>query len=1503
MNKVYSLKYSAVHGAVIAVSELCKRRSRSSTSGRVSKLLKTSAIGVGLLAGSAGTALALPTGGQVAAGKISIKQASPSTMKIVQSTQKGIINWQSFGVGANQSVDFVQPSASSVTLNRVMGSNPTAIYGHLNANGQVFLVNPNGVLFAPGASVNVGGIVASTLGISDQDFLAGNYHFSGAGSGSVVNQGAITAAKGGYVALIGPTVRNDGEIQAPQGSVDLGGGGAVDMTFADNTLVSFQVNGAALDAAVSNGGAIDAQGGHVVLSAEAKDALLKTVVNNTGVVSADSVADNGGTVTLLGGPSGSVQVSGRLSASSQDGTGGTVSVTGQEVTVGSGAQIDATGGSGGGEVNIGGSLRGGSLPLATTTRVDSGATLDASATTTGNGGAINVVSDLANPASLTVVHGNLLADGGSLGGDGGRIETSGATLDSSGIVVRAGAPKGNSGHWLLDPSMIEITSSPSASGTSSSNSSNTTTISATSTSYVDPATIDSALNSGTSVTVQTSGLGSNNDGAFDVWVLSPITKSAGGTATLTLQAANSVYVGAPISSSSGPLNVNLYAGNDGGTLTGHGAVLLAADITTDGGAINFGTNQSYTYSQSGVTQLAGGDVYVDSQLSPSGGAPSTSQLITLDTTSATGSGGDVNIYGQTLIANPAGLTINTAHTGSSGSDGNVYFAGTIDSGNTFQYVSTSETWNGALTAAQSGTGANVGDTYLATIPTSLINAVASFSTNYRQAWLGGERLVSSSVTGTPNSSDSTSLYKEWYWVTGPLGLVVNSSSPTGYGTAFFTQHGSTTQNGQGGTAYNGAYTNWNPSTSLGSGYTSGSTLGEPNNSSGTNMTPSGAREWVLQFVGTAGQWNDLPPSSMLGYVKETNLAAAPLTVNSGTGNITLGAGVGTNAPLESFNATGNLINLPQNPSIDTTNGANVNGQAQVWNGSAYVPTTLLSITAVNASQTYGSAMPGGLQISYTEQGQSASPTPPSNVSAASVSWNSTSPSSSSDVGIYQATVSGASWSGSGANPYTFLYVNGALTINPAHVSVTGLSAANRAYNGSTTVALTGAPELTGLMNGDTGSLNGGSPYTGTVASADVQLVNGTPQPQAVTTNFSYTLSSGNPADYTFVQPTLTATITPATIHVTGLTAQPRNYDGTTVIALTGTPNVSGFVGTTDAGNVSNLKGTVASPNVQWVNSVAQSQAVTGNLQLNVTSGNANDYTLAQPALGSVVITPAPVSVTGLSPVARNYDRTTTVALGGTPVFNGVVPGESLTIGNLANAGTASAASVGTHSVTAHIQLADAASGPGSVSNYVLSAQPTVGSVTISAKPLQLGNVTLSSPKVYDGTTSVQVLSSQLTGVAPGDQVGFVSSASVPPNTMGTAVPVTFHDYLTGTGAANYTLTQPTGMTIAVIPPAQNVVAPVQGGVSALAATTSTAASTGSTTGGTSGGTSGGSTDGAGAMPPVVVNGPVTSGLTSISVVNGGVNAPGVASQNNGFAQSLPSSVGGQTTNGQEQSDY
>lgn len=270
-------------------------------------LRRTSHIGLGLGAFTPVLALANPTGGQVVAGQASITTPSANGLVVHQGSQSAIINWQQFNIGSGEYVTFQQPSSSSVVLNRVVGGSPTSILGNLNANGQVFLVNTNGVFFGHGASVDAQGFLASSLDINNSDFLAKNYVFnkSGNGSATVVNQGNIIAHRGGYVVLAGDYAENDGIVDAQSGHVVLAAGAKSTLTLQGNSLVSYVVNGATLAslAGAKNAGQLLADGGTVIMTADVANALKATVVNNTGLVEARSISrKNGGIyLTALGG--------------------------------------------------------------------------------------------------------------------------------------------------------------------------------------------------------------------------------------------------------------------------------------------------------------------------------------------------------------------------------------------------------------------------------------------------------------------------------------------------------------------------------------------------------------------------------------------------------------------------------------------------------------------------------------------------------------------------------------------------------------------------------------------------------------------------------------------------------------------------------------------------------------------------------------------------------------------------------------------------------------------------------------------------------------------------------------------------------------------------------------------------------------------------------------------------------------------------------------------------
>ena len=282
---------------------------------------------------------AAPAGGVVAAGGASIA-ASGARTTITQTTQNAAINWQSFNIAAGESVQFVQPNSSSVALNRVLGPDPSAIFGSLSANGKVFLVNPNGVLFGSGASVNVSGLVASTLNITDGNFMAGSYSFTDPGIGSVINQGTINA-DGGYVALLGANVGNEGVISARLGTVALAAGNAMTLDVAGDDLLNVTVDQGAVNALVQNGGLIQADGGQVLLTAQAAAGLLSSVVNNTGVIRARTISSHDGTIKLLGDmQGGTLNLGGTLDASAPDGgDGGFIETSATNLRIASDAKV------------------------------------------------------------------------------------------------------------------------------------------------------------------------------------------------------------------------------------------------------------------------------------------------------------------------------------------------------------------------------------------------------------------------------------------------------------------------------------------------------------------------------------------------------------------------------------------------------------------------------------------------------------------------------------------------------------------------------------------------------------------------------------------------------------------------------------------------------------------------------------------------------------------------------------------------------------------------------------------------------------------------------------------------------------------------------------------------------------------------------------------------------------------------------------------------------------
>ena len=336
MSRIFRLVWSQVNQTWVAVPEVSRWQDKS-TCGRLIGFVMLSLLG-------SSNAQAGPAGAQVTAGAGAITQTG-STTTVLQSSQNLSMNWKSFNISPTETVNFVQPSATAIAVNRIYDTSGSQILGRLNANGQVFLINPNGVLFGRNAQINIGGLIASTLDLNDLSLGGNRLSFSGHGLGSVVNLGRINATgangTGGFVALLGNSVSNQGGISAPQGSVALGAGSAATLTFQNNSLVKLQIDQSLLNSLSENGGVIQASGGLVLMSAGAKDALLASVVNNTGVIEARTVGNHGGNIVLLGGMSaGTVNVAGSLDASAPNGgDGGFIETSAAHVKVANAANI------------------------------------------------------------------------------------------------------------------------------------------------------------------------------------------------------------------------------------------------------------------------------------------------------------------------------------------------------------------------------------------------------------------------------------------------------------------------------------------------------------------------------------------------------------------------------------------------------------------------------------------------------------------------------------------------------------------------------------------------------------------------------------------------------------------------------------------------------------------------------------------------------------------------------------------------------------------------------------------------------------------------------------------------------------------------------------------------------------------------------------------------------------------------------------------------------------
>ncbi|WP_295446400.1 filamentous hemagglutinin N-terminal domain-containing protein, partial [Sphingorhabdus sp. EL138] len=642
------------------------------------------------------------------------------TLTITQTTPRAVLDWTEIVLPADETLNFVHTLGStSITLNRSTATTtaPFEINGTVTATGQVWILNPKGVIIGSTGRVNAAGVLATTASISDADFMdltKSKFVFSDATNAALTNNGQINVPSG-YAVLAGRTVANitssdtsEALISASLGKIALGGGRDFTIDFAGNGLVSFLVADPAgatavgatanFSNSVSNGGKIVADGGTVLMTVRSAVDIIGNVINNKGIVQAQTVSNTAGVITLDAGTNGlitvgSSSVGGKIDASGGTGVnGGTINLTASSLDVNAASTLLANGGGtgtgSGGSINlfanpansqssmqIAGTLQadggtnggnGGTIDIqAYSLNLTSGSKLLVNAGSTGTGGKINLLGNLGNSQSSMQIAGTLQADGGTSGGDGGTIDIKAYSLDQTMTAsARGQGTSGLAGNINITSPSIDVL------GTTTTSTGNTKILASQ---------VWSWLNGRTNVALRAQNpTAATTDGNVTIYAFN--NKTAVPLTKLSLGATGDVVIasGVNITAQSG-LSVALQSDSNS---SGSGSVKLAGTIDT------------------GDTAQAGNaaSILIDGNVKLGGD----SALISKDAVVVTG-----NISRDAGVTNGVNLSVNasTLNTGSTALN-----SGSIDLGETGQLGLTLDSEskiNGAIVAAsltKSGVG-------------------------------------------------------------------------------------------------------------------------------------------------------------------------------------------------------------------------------------------------------------------------------------------------------------------------------------------------------------------------------------------------------------------------------------------------------------------------------------------------------------------------------------------------------------------------------------------------------------------------------------------------------------------------------------------------------------------------------------------------------------------------------------------------------------------------------
>ncbi|EHR72054.1 filamentous hemagglutinin family N-terminal domain protein [Burkholderiales bacterium JOSHI_001] len=1244
LNHIYRLVWNAVTQCWVAVAETTRGKSKPGRARRASA--RSLALATALVA--AGAAQADPAGGVVTSGVGRISQSANSTV-IQQQSQNLQLQWQSFNVGAGQSVTFQQPSASALAVNQILDTNGSRILGHINANGQVWLINPNGVYFGKDAQVNVGGLVASTLNPmgTGADGLQSFAKRAGSATGSVVNEGQLTAAEGGYIALLGEQVRNQGVISAQRGSVALAGGSAVSLNFSGNQLLGVEVTQSTLDNLASNQQLIQANGGQVFMSAGAKNSLLASAVNNSGTIEAQTIQEKDGRIILLGG-----------------------------------------------------------MAAGTTTV---GGTLDASA---------------------------------PHGGNGGFIETSGATVKvARDAVVTTQAAQGRSGTWLLDPTDFNIEAGAGASTSSS----------------IGADTLSASLANG-NVTIQTDN--ANGTGNGDIHINAPVSWATDNT--LTLSAYRDININADLTATgaAGKLalecgqgavaannpasynirlteagfgaKVNLKAGRNFSTKLGSDGAVRLFTVVTELGAENVATNDG---SLQGMSNIPAGRAAALIALGADIDASATSSwnagqgFAPIRSGRSNGFGGIFDGLGHTVTA----LTINRPTESYVG-----LFTGTNAFNHNIQNVGliggsvTGSVYVGALVGYANGPVFNSYSSAAVTGYSNVGGLIGVTNSEVRHVFATGN------VTGV-GGVDATGVgglvgFAQSLGTTSPR---VSSSYATGNVSATDTTAVGGLMGGSASTFISDSYATGNVTVTGAASAKVGGLVGNLDGlvigSYSTGRVTS--RDASTDVGGLVGAYANtvVPDSSITVTDNFWDTQTSGLTTSAvGTGKTT--AEMKAPGTFTGWNVTGSGGIYPK--LVAGLNGTKTYAQSpgDAWQMGPLITPVAFTLSDIGSGYTYsGSAVSlGSLWGAASIFGNTYS----SWVLGTdySFSFNGNTVTGFTNAGTYSGI--GVSVLKTGFVTATSGNTTGSLTIAKKAVTVSGITVADKTYDGSTAATVnTAGAVYTGLVAGEALSTSATGSFASKNASPTAQVVSltATTSAGANTSLSNYTVTE---------QASTTAKINQKAVTVSGITAAAKAYDGNTVATV----NTAGAVYTgLVAGEAlsTSATGSFASKNAS-----ASAQVV--NLVASTTAGantNLANYTITEQASATALLNRKAVTVSGLSIADKTYDGSTalTVNTAGA-VYSGLVAGESLVTSATGvyadkNAGANKAValtattSAGANTLLGNYAVTEQASATGTIQKKVLTVAATAADKVYDSTPT--ASVTL-TPKGVVAGEAVQV---------------------------------------------------------------------------------------------------------------------------------------------------------------------